>query len=131
MIWDELRFFKKTEFNCRCGCGRNNMEPEFLKKLDTARGILGFPLIISSGYRCPSHNERVSTTGKSGPHTTGRAADVLIFGREAYILVRYMSLHGGMTGLGINQRGAHDKRFIHLDDLEQSDGRYRPTVWTY
>ncbi len=131
MIWDELEFFEKKEFDCKCGCGGNQMNHDFLKKLDDFRGRLGFPLVVTSGYRCPDYNERVSTTKRNGPHTTGRAVDVNVFGRQAFAAVRQASLGGWFSGIGINQRGAHHKRFIHLDDLEPDDGRFRPTLWTY
>lgn len=129
MIWDELEFFQKKEFDCRCGCGRNEMDPDFLKKLDDLRRRLGFPLVVTSGYRCPDHNESVSTTGRDGPHTTGRAVDFGIMGYKAKRLLTQASLGGWMTGLGVNQKGPHNKRFIHLDDLESE--RTRPNVWSY
>lgn len=129
MIWDELKYFKKTEFDCRCGCGQNKMQPDFLKKLDDLRERLDFPLIVTSGYRCPSHNMAVSTTGGEGaPHTTGRAVDFSIMGTNAFRLITQASLGGWMTGIGVNQRGAHAKRFIHLDDLDRFP---RPNVWSY
>ncbi len=130
-IWDELKFFKKSEFDCRCGCGRNEMDPDFLRKLDDHRSRVDFPFVVTSGYRCPDHNEAVSNTGRSGPHTTGRAVDLALFGRRAFGVMRHATLGGWYSGIGLNQRGPHNKRFIHLDDLEPEDSRFRPTVWTY
>ncbi len=130
-IWDELKYFKKTEFDCRCGCGQNEMEPDFLKKLDDLRGRFDFPFIVTSGYRCPSYNAQVSSTGATGPHTTGRAVDLALFGRKAFNLMRHWTLGGWGTGIGLKQHGPHDKRFIHLDDISADDNRFRPTVWTY
>ena len=46
-----------------------------LDLLQTARENLG-PLQITSAYRCPSHNDSVSSTGMAGPHTTGLAVDI-------------------------------------------------------
>lgn len=106
------------------------MSLSFILTLDDLRTRLGFPLHISSGYRCPWHNDQVSTTGFNGPHTTGRAADVLISGEGAFRLVTQSSLGGWFTGIGINQKGPHDKRFIHLDDLTAPD-HPRPRVWSY
>jgi len=31
----------------------------------------------------------------------------------------------------VSQRGAHGKRFIHLDTMEDSDTHPRPWVWSY
>lgn len=131
MIFDELRFFKKSEFTCKCGCNRTFMEPDFLKKLDDLRSRVDFPFVVTSGYRCPEYNNKISTTGLTGPHTTGRAVDIQLHGRQVFNVMRQATLGGWFSGIGLNQRGPHAKRFIHLDDLEKTDGRFRPTVWTY
>ncbi|UCE39322.1 MAG: peptidase M15 [Thermoplasmata archaeon] len=127
--WEQITYFRPDEFRCRC-CGEERMSLSFILTLDDLRTRLGFPLHISSGYRCPWHNDQVSTTGFNGPHTTGRAADVLISGEDAFRLVTQSSLGGWFTGIGINQKGPHDKRFIHLDDLTAPD-HPRPRLWSY
>lgn len=131
MIWDEIKYFKKSEFDCKCGCSGNEMDASFLKKLDRMREMLGFPLIITSGYRCPQYNNRVSSTGLNGPHTTGHAADISVFGYKAFNLLRYAGINPEFTGIGLKQHGDHATRFVHLDDLESHDNRFRPTTWTY
>jgi uncharacterized protein YcbK (DUF882 family) len=131
--WKDIKHFKPAEFACRCGeCGSdgNEMNLDFVDSLDQLRERLGYPMTITSGYRCPAYNERISTTGKDGPHTTGRAADVLISGEQAFRLVQQCSLGGWMSGIGIKQKGPHEKRFIHLDDLAGPD-HPRPRIWTY
>lgn len=130
-------FFKAKELACKCGnCNGGNMNTFFMKRLITVRENLGFPLIVSSAYRCPGHNAEVSDTGSEGPHTTGRAVDIQIYGYKALQLIqaayRYGILGPNHGGLGINQHGAPQKRFIHLDDLNMQDGfKTRPWVWTY
>src|SRR5690606_42128115 len=69
-------------FRCKCGCGRNEIQEELVDKLDKLRGIMRIPFRITSGFRCPVHNEKVSSTGRNGPHTTGFAADILLSGRS-------------------------------------------------
>lgn len=121
-------YFRMAEFTCKCGCQENYIEESFVDMLDELRAIVGFPLPVTSGYRCPPHNERVSTTGKDGPHTTGQAADIAVDRDKAYrLLDAAMSM--GFTGIGLNQKGA--KRFVHLDTLRNAPGQPRPTVWTY
>jgi len=122
--------FDRSEFECKCGCGQNLMADDFILKCDQLRQVLRFPLIVSSGYRCPTHNVAVSTTGIHGPHTTGRAVDFAIFGHKAHKLIQQASLGGWFTGIGLNQKGTHSKRFVHLDDLAGPD-HPRPNVWTY
>ena len=103
------------------------MDQAFLVRLEQLRRAFGKPMRLSSAYRCPNYNARISKTGRDGPHTTGRAVDVLISGEDAYRLVQ-LALEHGFTGIGIAQRGPHERRFIHLDDLE---GPTRPWVWSY
>lgn len=122
--------FTRDEFDCHCGCGANLMADDFIQKLDDLRTWIDQPIIITSGYRCPKHNDNVASTGLTGPHTTGRAADVLVMGHRAHALVQGASASGLFTGIGVNQRGTHSKRFIHLDDL-QSPEHPRPNIWTY
>ena len=131
--WGNIKHFEAAEFACHCGeCGSdgNEMELGFIMALDDLRGRHGNPMIITSGYRCPAYNASISVTGLDGPHTTGRAADVGISGERAFHLVQQCSLGGWMRGIGINQRGAYEKRFIHLDDLDGPD-HPRPRIWTY
>ena len=124
MTW---RYFKADEFACRC-CGLNLIDHQFVTELDDLRHALGFALPISSGYRCPKHNAKVSSTGANGPHTTGRAADIAVDRTRAYELLR-VAMRMNFTGIGVQQKGAY--RFIHLDNLPDTALHPRPTVWSY
>lgn len=106
------------------------MDRAFLEKLDDLRDAWGKPMIISSGYRCPKHNQLVSTTGPNGPHTTGHAADIVIERGAAIALLSLILDTGGFTGIGLNQKGPASGRFIHLDDLTEPP-HPRPNIWTY
>ena len=119
--------FHMNELQCRCGCG-GLPKQDFMDKVEKLRDRLGFPLPVSSGYRCPEHNNRVSGTGRTGPHTTGRAIDLNVSHGRALELLR-MALSMGFTGIGIKQHGAG--RFIHLDDLPNNEGQPRPHIWSY
>ena len=128
--WTNLPDFSRSEFVCHCGCGREEMTHRFMESLQSLRSLMAFRFVISSGYRCPKHNAAESPkTGETGPHTTGRACDILIRGEDALALVIGAAAFG-FTGFGIKQHG--DDRFIHLDNLEdhETDGP-RPWVWSY
>lgn len=122
-------FFTHAELCCR-HCGIERMDPVTMDRLIGLRQALNFPLVVTSGYRCPTHNRAVSSTGSNGPHTTGRAVDIRVYGHRAYELLQAAPLHG-FTGIGISQGGAHARRFIHLDDLPNATGQPRPWVWDY
>jgi uncharacterized protein YcbK (DUF882 family) len=94
------------------------------------RREMGIPLVVSSAYRCPDYNDKVSSTGRNGPHTTGKAVDIVISGKEALVLVG-LALEHKITGIGVSQKGPMEKRFIHLDTVEGADRRPRPWLWSY
>ena len=119
--------FDAKELACRCGCGMLPQQ-DFMDKVEILRVRAGFSMPVTSAARCPTHNAEVSHTGRSGPHTTGRAIDIAVSGSRALELVR-MALASGFTGIGVNQKG--DARFIHLDDLPNKDGQPRPHIWSY
>lgn len=100
----------------------------FLDKLQHLRDLYARPIIITSGYRSPEYNARVSSTGKTGPHTTGRAVDIAVYGEHALEIVS-LAPQCGFTGVGVKQNGDYSGRFIHLDDLD--DYTPRPWLWSY
>lgn len=119
-------FFNLDELKCKCGSCYSKgyeMRAEFMQKLEALRKACGFPFVLSSAYRCPAHNQAVSTTGEKGPHTTGRAVDVAVKGTQAFKILS-IAASFGFTGIG----GA--KTFIHLDDLQAPDYP-RPNFWVY
>lgn len=128
MNWSRWPNFTEAEMRCKCGCGRADMDPGFMDRLQEMRAAATFPFVITSGFRCPDYNDRISSTGRTGPHTTGQAADIGVLGHRAHTVAGLAHKYG-MTGIGQNQKGPHSKRFIHIDSL--ADGFPRPWVWTY
>lgn len=121
--------FTRAELACP-HCGKLPWGFAELNALEDLRLQCGFPLPISSGYRCPTHNAAVSTTGEHGPHTVF-AVDVALSGTRALTLVQ-SALALGWTGVGVQQRGLHGNRFIHLDRLPAADPSHpRPWIWSY
>lgn len=118
--------FTRAELVCKCGCGRCEMDPAFMDALQALRNHYGRPMPVTSGYRCPDHNARVSNTGLDGPHTTGRAVDVAVKrGLDAWDLA-FLAMSHGFTGIGVSIRSGQKGAFLHLDRLEGS-GR----LWSY
>ena len=120
--------FSTVELTCKCGCG---MLPQqsFMNKVEKLRVAYGASLPVSSAARCAKYNLQVSNTGLEGPHTTGRAIDLLVARKAAFVLLGLVLDSGDFTGVGLKQSGGG--RFIHLDDLVDSPTQPRPTVWTY
>jgi uncharacterized protein YcbK (DUF882 family) len=122
-----MRYFTKADFACK-HCGENKMSDPFMLLIDELRHRCGFPIVVTSGYRCPEHNQRVSTTGPNGPHTTGLAVDLGVSRHRAWDVLR-VAMEMRFTGIGVNQKGT--SRFLHLDMLREPEHAPRPTVWSY
>ena len=120
--------FSNKELSCSC-CGKNEMTQETVDALQNLREAIGKPLKLSSAYRCPEHNSKVSSTGNTGPHTTGKAIDIKCSGKDAWELLSFAMIRSKVwKGIGISQKGKHSSRFIHLDIIEADN---RPWVWSY
>ena len=120
--------FSSKELSCS-HCGENKFDQKTLDALQELREAIGKPIKLSSAYRCPEHNDKVSGSGKSGPHTTGCAVDILCSGKEAHEILTFAMIRSSIwKGIGVSQRGEHSSRFLHLDTLETD---MRPWVWSY
>ena len=122
-----MRYFTYREFDQKGleGSGEEFMDATFLANLDALRHKCGFPFVITSGYRSPEHNNEISTTGFTGSHTQGLAADIAVSRNNARIVLFNALEMGCFTGIGVDQKG--EGRFIHLDSM----GREQPALWSY
>lgn len=127
--WRWEPFFRPDEFRCHQS-GAILVDTDFLDALWQIRLQFNRAMPINSGYRSPEHNAAVSDTGRTGPHTTGAAADVRVLGVDAFDLVSLAQKHR-FTGIGVNQKGDPAQRFIHLDTLQNSVTHLRPRIWSY
>jgi uncharacterized protein YcbK (DUF882 family) len=118
--------FLRAELACR-HCGAMEIPLSEVQRLERVRVRCGFPFIITSAYRCPDYNDRVSSTGREGPHTKA-AFDIAVIGNRALEVIR-IALEEGFTGIGVKQHG--QGRFIHLDALPAGYGQPRPWIWSY
>ena len=124
--------FSHDELKCKCGCETNNINQYALSCLQRFRDYFGKQMILNSAYRCPDWNDEVSKTGKTGPHTTGQAFDIKIYGADAFTLQSTVGNYG-FHGIGIKQKGDYSKRFIHIDTIPEKEGdsTKRPWIWSY
>jgi uncharacterized protein YcbK (DUF882 family) len=80
-------------------------------------------MVVSSGYRDPSHPNEASKA-QPGEHTTGRATDIAVSGSAALRLV-VLAVKHGFTRIGVQQKGTG--RFIHLGDSPD----FPAGMWSY
>jgi zinc D-Ala-D-Ala carboxypeptidase len=121
--WGRYPNFSASEFVCR-HTGNENMQQEFMDKLQALRFAYGKPMRITSGYRHPTHPIEARKNAP-GPHTTGCAVDIAVSRGDAYRVLE-LAFALGFTGIGVQQKG--DGRYIHLDTLTEDA---RPTIWSY
>ena len=95
------------------------MDSDFMAKLIMLRKELAFPFPVTSSLRDDSRHSL---------HNFGKAVDIAVSGERAYRLIEAAPKFG-MVGIGINQKGPHAKRFIHLDT--GGEGFPRPILWSY
>ena len=122
--WGRYPNFKAGEFKCS-HCQAEGIYSRLLDKLQDMRTEYGRPMIITSGYRCPSHPAEV-TKSAPGAHALGLAADIGVQGAEAYNVLK-LALKHGFTGIGVQQKG--NGRFIHVDIATTE--LPRPMIWSY
>jgi len=125
-----MSFFSEDELKCKCGCGVYKFDEVFLKVLNSIRTDCDFALPVSSGYRCVNHPieaKKIASGRPAGAHTTGKAVDFAVYGERAHKLLATAVFHG-IKRIGVNQKGAHNQRFIHIDIVEDLPS---PTIWSY
>lgn len=118
--------FTDKELACH-HCGRLHVDPTTLARLERVRVRYGKAMYVSSFYRCPEYDK---TFGGHGRHPSGHAVDILVCGADALLVLQY-ALEEGFTCVGVSQKGQHGKRFLHLDDLTETDGFPSPALWSY
>jgi uncharacterized protein YcbK (DUF882 family) len=105
------RYFKNNE---------DNMDVNFLAKLDEAREYAGIPFIINSAYRSKEHPESIKNPTSS--HIKGLAVDI-----KAKDSVTRFKILNALIAVGFNRIGIASS-FIHVDlDLDKS----KNVIWTY
>jgi uncharacterized protein YcbK (DUF882 family) len=123
--------FTEEELNCSC-CGKANPDSDggewsyLMNVVQSMRSELDFPFPVTSGYRCPNHPIEAGKVARGKPvgYHTKAAVDIGVNRLQAIQLLN-LAFSFGFTGIGINQKGDDEDRFIHLDFRES------PTIWSY
>ena len=111
--------FIDKEFFCSC-CKKQEMDKEFVNKLQELRTSCGFGFKINSGWRCDEHNSKVSKNSM-GDHPRGLAVDVHCTDRYKRAKLLQLAINSGYF-----KDIAISKTFIHLGKgkVEQGIGVY-------
>lgn len=111
-FWDEIKYFTRQEFACKCGkCGGFPVEPEekLLRLADRVREHFGSPVRVSSGVRCEAHNAAVGGVAGSR-HKLGKAMDFSVAGLSSTLVLPYVQRLSG-----VRYAYAIDGNYVHMD----------------
>lgn len=114
---DLSRHFSRSEFRCH-HCGQLGDEAalrDLVVHLEVLRGLVGRPLVIVSGYRCPTHDRRVRRKRTTGQHAQMTAVDL-----KPGVVTEAQAERAGFRGIGMSGRWA-----THVDR------RQRRARWWY
>lgn len=113
ITWDDIKYFDRSEFACKCGKYCNGfpyeMNMKLVKVADRVRSHFGAPIIVSSGVRCKTHNANVGGVSNSR-HLYGNAMDFCVSGRSASSVLAYVQAQPE-----INYSYAIDSNYVHMD----------------
>lgn len=112
--WDEIEYFDKREFACKCSGKYCNgypteMKEKVVKVADRARRHFGKQATISSGLRCNQHNANVGGVSNSR-HKAGKAIDFCIVGKSSSQVLAYVQKQPE-----IRYAYAIDGSYVHMD----------------
>lgn len=111
---------RDERFRCPC-CKKNWIDPRVEALHRQVEQDVGEELLVTSGYRCETHNAEVGGSGTSS-HLKGLAWDVSC-GRSR---LRYRVIAAAIR-IGIDRIGI-GKDFIHLDIDRRKASR---VIWVY
>ena len=119
-----IKYFNLSEFDSPDDIGSGeNMDINFVRKLDEAREIAGIPFKVNSGYRTPFHNTMVGGV-KSSSHMNipCNAVDIRVEDSNDRFLIMSAAIKVGINRIGIG------KNFLHLD-TDKTKSQY--VTWHY
>lgn len=82
--------FKANEFRCKDGSEEFLIADRLISILEDIRNHFKAPVIINSGYRTPSWNQKIGGTPNSY-HCKGMAADIVVKGHTSKEVAEYAS----------------------------------------
>lgn len=107
--------------SCVPNCVESDLHPDLVSMLKSMQSLIGWPLLITSGYRPKSWELSKGRDGSSA-HTKRLAVDVSAESSHARYKIIIAAGAVGIPRIGVG------KNFVHLDIDETKP---HPIMWTY
>lgn len=105
----KLRYFREEEFQkATPPCSLEDMNEEFMQKLDDARTLCSYPFVVNSAFRSKDFEKSKGRTGSSS-HCKGLAIDISCLTSVARLKMILSLLAVGFRRIGIYPT------FLHVD----------------
>lgn len=115
--------FRMGEFGCKCArCKEILVDEGLVERLQQIRNHFEKAVIITSGYRCATHNAEVGGVAGSR-HTKGQAADFYIPGITPAEIAKFAESIG-VKGIGLYEKADCGDDFVHIDTREKKSFWY-------
>ena len=116
------KYFSESEFRaCTPSCSLQDMNQEFMDKLDKARESAGIPFVLNSAFRSPAWEKAHGRTG-TGAHPHRCAVDIRCHSYQNRFIIIVALLRVGFRRIGIG------KTYIHVDD---DTTKTQDVIWDY
>lgn len=110
--------FKSTEFDCNgkgC-CTTTPIDPKLVEVLQNIRDHFGVSVNLNCGYRCKTHNAKVSGASANSQHIKGLAGDIVVKGVHPVRVARYIETIPDFKGrIGCYTWDDKGNGFVHVD----------------
>jgi uncharacterized protein YcbK (DUF882 family) len=104
---DLTKYFSRSEFACKCGCGLDTVDIDTIAILEEVREHFDKPVTITSACRCVKHNNAVGGAVNS-QHVKARAADIQVKGVSPIEVAMFVeTLIPNSGGIGIYSTFTH------------------------
>lgn len=124
---DLSRYFSRSEFACKCGCGFQTVDVDLIDVLKMVRSKFEVSVTITSACRCLEYNEKTQREANKNylpyssesKHMEGIAADIVVKGIDQGYVYAYLDAAFPMShGIG------KYKSFTHID-VRQNKSRWK------
>lgn len=116
------KYFAEAEFRrCTPPCSLQDMDQDFMRKLDAAREEAGIPYVLNSAYRSVAWEVSKGRSGK-GDHPQGKGVDIRCNTSANRMKIVRALLDNGIRRIGIA------KTYVHAGD---GDNLPKDVIWHY